>query len=57
MRVPELGTCALARSWTDWEAPSVSASQGEPAAYLDFESLLQLVELVHCLKGRQGVDR
>ena len=58
LRDPERGTFAMPRDWTDWAPPGVSPSPGREALLIDAFGLVQLAELVACLKrGDEGVDR
>ena len=53
MRHPERGTCALAREWTDWSAPSPYDALGVADPPFEFEALWQLAVFVAQLEGRE----
>src|SRR5271165_7165955 len=58
LRHPERGTFAMLRNWTDWAPPGASPSPGCESLLIDAFGLVQLAELVACLKrGDEGVDR
>ena len=58
LRDPERGTFAMPRDWTDWAAPGLSSSPVREPLLIDAFGLVQLAELVACLKrGEEGVDR
>jgi len=58
LRHPERGTFAMLRNWTDWAPPGASPSPGHESLLVDAFGLVQLAELVACLKiGDEGVDR
>src|SRR5208283_3358675 len=58
LRDPERGTFAMLRNWTDWAPPGASPSPGCESLLIDAFGLVQLAELVACLKrGDEGVDR
>ena len=58
LRDPERGTFAMPRDWRDWAPPGVSPSPGRESLLIDAFGLVQLAELVACLKrGDEGVDR
>jgi Family of unknown function (DUF5372) len=58
LRHPERGTFAMLRNWTDWAPPGASPSPGHESLLIDAFGLVQLAELVACLKlGNEGLDR
>ena len=58
LRDPERGTFAMPRDWTDWAPPGVWSSLGHESLLVDAFGLVELAELVACLKrGDEGVDR
>jgi len=54
VRQAERGTCALAREWTDWSAPSPYHALGVSDPPVEFEALWQLALLVEQLDAREG---
>ena len=53
LRDPEYGSFSIAREWTDWADPSVYEMFGLPPSRLSAESLLELVNLLDHLTGRE----
>src|SRR5271165_2522151 len=52
------GCYIMPRNWTDWAPPGASPSPGCESLLIDAFGLVQLAELVACLKrGDEGVDR
>jgi hypothetical protein len=56
IRHPDRGSLAVAEEWTDWAHPSIAGDIELQNTLLEFESLLELADLVKQLRKLNGVD-
>ena len=56
IRHPDRGSFAVAEEWTDWGQPSTAGDAEFQNTLLEFESLLELADLVKQLLKTDGVD-
>jgi len=56
IRHPNRGSFAVAEEWTDWGQPSIAGDIELQNTLLEFESLLELADLVKQLTKAEGVD-
>ena len=56
IRHPDRGSLAVAEEWTDWAHPSIAGDTEPQNTLLEFESLLELADLVEQLTKTDGVD-
>jgi len=56
IRHSDRGSFAVAEEWTDWAQPSTAGDAEFQNTLLEFESLLELADLVKRLTKADGVD-